>query len=280
MGVSQSISKKIKAFYCHICRRKKPSLSIRYKKKFQEFLKNKSSHQAVTDPILLRFLKEIRIREKKEIELNNNSKPHSSSSSSSSSTSTISSSHQQHKKIETKSSHHHSLKENISSHHHHHQVPAPSQDLNLQASPTKCYGKSNVSGEDIQNFVSAITKLGHDAAQLASDSLITDKNVNMDNESRKKIRKISTSHDNNSKPKNDSDNDDSYSMSVTHRVKKPRNNWENSSQEDSENNIDSDVDGLINDDTEGSNDDSQDDADSDNDTDFSVSSEGMLFVAF
>jgi len=65
VGVSQSISKKIKAFYCHICRRKKLSLSIRYKSKFQEFLKNKSSHHTTTDPILIRFLKEIRKREKK-----------------------------------------------------------------------------------------------------------------------------------------------------------------------------------------------------------------------
>ena len=35
-------------------------------------------------------------------------------------------------------------------------------------SPNKVYGKSNVSGEDFENFFSAITKLGHDAAQLAA----------------------------------------------------------------------------------------------------------------
>jgi len=120
----------------------------------------------------------------------------------------------------------------------------------LQASPTKCYGKSNVSGEDIQNFVSAITKLGYDAAQLATDSSDMDK----------KQRKISTS-----------DNDDSYPFGVTHKVKKPRNHLESSSQDDSET-INSDIDGFINDNTEDSNDDSQDNDDTDNDSDSSDSS--------
>ena len=250
MGVSQSISKKIKAFYCHICRRKKLSLSIRYKSKFQEFLKNKSSHHTTTDPILIRFLKEIRIREKKETELNN-----SRSQTSASSLTTSSSQQQDHKKIDTKLSHQQDPKKVISTQ----QAAASPEDFNLQASPTKCYGKSNVSGEDIQNFVSAITKLGYDAAQLATDSSAMDK----------KPRKISTS-----------DNDDSYSFGVTHKVKKPRNHLESSSQDDSET-IDSDIDGFINDDTEDSNDDSQDNDDTDNDSGSSDSSgEGILPFLF
>ena len=31
-----------------------------------------------------------------------------------------------------------------------------------KSAPTKCYGKTNVSGEDIENFVLAMTKIGTD----------------------------------------------------------------------------------------------------------------------
>lgn len=40
--------------------------------------------------------------------------------------------------------------------------------FNFENSPNRLYGKSNISGEDFENFFSAITKLGLDAAQLAT----------------------------------------------------------------------------------------------------------------
>lgn len=66
MGVTLSLSKKIRTFYCHICRHKKRSLSIKYKSKFQDFLKTyskSSNHNKLTsqDESLIKFLKETRV---------------------------------------------------------------------------------------------------------------------------------------------------------------------------------------------------------------------------
>lgn len=135
VGVSQSLSKKIKAFFCHICRQKKPSLSIRYKSKFEEFIRNKSKLQrSEIDGIYLRFHKENRAREKKEIEL------------------TASKSLNSSKTKEQKSS------------------KSSSSSLSIQNPEKKCYGKSNIPGEDIIDFVSAISKLGHEVGQLNTQS--------------------------------------------------------------------------------------------------------------
>ena len=63
VGVSQSLSKKIKAFFCHVCRVKRPSLAIKYKSKFEEFLKNPSKF-LLSNPgesIYLKFQKEIKV---------------------------------------------------------------------------------------------------------------------------------------------------------------------------------------------------------------------------
>ncbi len=204
MGVTLSLSKKIRTFYCHICRHKKRSLSIKYKSKFQDFLKTyskSSNHNKLTsqDESLIKFLKEtrviiinriciifffikilitkIKIREKKENELNR--KPG--------------------EKVDqtvTKSNHPPSQP-----HNHHHNENKPKQKIkteskqqnpttsstfvetcsssktvsastnsvfNFENTPNRVYGKSNISGEDFENFFSAITKLGHDAAQLAA----------------------------------------------------------------------------------------------------------------
>ena len=47
--------------------------------------------------------------------------------------------------------------------------PSSSSIFSFESSPSKRYGKSkDISGEDIHNFVSAITKLGYDAAQLVA----------------------------------------------------------------------------------------------------------------
>ena len=62
-------------------------------------------------------------------------------------------------------------------------------------SPTKRYGKNNISGEDIENFVTAITKLGYDAAQLAAaarSTQIEPAEFNQVEGAKKKTRKIST----------------------------------------------------------------------------------------
>ncbi len=67
VGVSQSLSKKIRAFYCHICRKKKSSLSIKYKSKFQDFLKLYSkpttnrSKLLNSDESFVKFLKETKV---------------------------------------------------------------------------------------------------------------------------------------------------------------------------------------------------------------------------
>jgi len=45
-----------------MCRRKRPSLSIRYKSKFQEILKNKTGHHSDHDSSAQRFLKEIKVK--------------------------------------------------------------------------------------------------------------------------------------------------------------------------------------------------------------------------
>ena len=61
-----SLSKKIKTFYCHLCRHKKRSLAIKYKSKFQDFLNhfNKTSNQnklANSDESFVKFLKETKV---------------------------------------------------------------------------------------------------------------------------------------------------------------------------------------------------------------------------
>ena len=64
VGVTQSLSKKIKAFYCHLCRQKKSYLTIKYKSQFQDFLKTyKSSNTQPTnlDIVFVKFLKETKV---------------------------------------------------------------------------------------------------------------------------------------------------------------------------------------------------------------------------
>ena len=63
VGVSESLSKKIKAFFCHICRSKNSALSIKYKSKFDEFLKHPMRYLSANpvEGVLLRFQKEIKV---------------------------------------------------------------------------------------------------------------------------------------------------------------------------------------------------------------------------
>ncbi len=55
--------------------------------------------------------------------------------------------------------------------------------FNFDNSPNRVYGKSNISGEDFENFFSAITKLGHDAAQLAAAKAAENNSTFTQNES-------------------------------------------------------------------------------------------------
>ncbi len=52
--------------------------------------------------------------------------------------------------------------------------------------PSKCYGKSNVPGEDILNFVSAISKLGHDS-QMPSTSTAATFDYQQNSERKRKL---------------------------------------------------------------------------------------------
>lgn len=63
--MTQSLSKKIKAFYCHLCRSDKPSLKIKYKSKYNDFSKNLNKQRAQelssTDSTFLKFYKETQV---------------------------------------------------------------------------------------------------------------------------------------------------------------------------------------------------------------------------
>lgn len=63
VGVSESLSKKIEVFFCHVCRFKRPSLNIKYKSKFKDFLRHPSRFLSANpvDDFYLRFQKEIKV---------------------------------------------------------------------------------------------------------------------------------------------------------------------------------------------------------------------------
>jgi len=122
VGVGEEFSNKIKTFYCHICRFKNPKLSIKYKKKFTEA------------EIREKFWKEINQREIKEHELLKKYKDKPSNK----------------RRKDSKESH-----------------PSTVETLETKIDVTKMssssgaqFGKSQVSSEDIENFVSAIAQFG------------------------------------------------------------------------------------------------------------------------
>lgn len=65
VGVSESLSSKIKSFFCHICRNKKPSLTIKYKSKFRDVAKilekNGKFDEANADSSLVKFYRESKV---------------------------------------------------------------------------------------------------------------------------------------------------------------------------------------------------------------------------
>lgn len=128
VGVSQSLSKRIKAYFCPQCRADKKSLKIKYTSKYQELSKSLSREKAQqlasshNDQSYSKFYAETQTRLKKEADLN--------------------------KKAQTKSKRESS--------------PVHEKTAEVKVEQ-KFYGKTNVSGEDIENFMSAINKLNSES---------------------------------------------------------------------------------------------------------------------
>jgi COMPASS component SPP1 len=199
VGVTQSLSKKIKIFYCHLCRQKKSSLKIKYKSQFQEMNKNltkehvRQHENSANGENLVKFFKETQVRKKKESELIKGLNHHSAVDHKSKNTKSTNSA--SHTNLPSSSSSNVNKSINpatntttttttmaspsmppASSFSKPLETTVPASNLTETSSPTisslsinssKCYGKTNVSGEDIANFFSAITKLSCDV-QLAA----------------------------------------------------------------------------------------------------------------
>ena len=211
VGVSKSLSKKIKTFFCHVCRYKssndssanKQQLRIKYKRKFHKLMKvlskcknDDSKRDAILarKKIYARFYKETKSREKIEARLIHQYKKkekkhrrrlHEDKKRNSNS--------KKHKKSKKKS-HNDSCNEQDSINKDVVMVAAALTNMTGRASSSfdallstsECllnmennepelnsisknqhFGKSNVSGEDIENFFSALTKLGSDVIQMS-----------------------------------------------------------------------------------------------------------------
>jgi hypothetical protein len=177
VGVSQSLSKKIKIFFCHICRHKNPSLKIKYKSEFKELGKNLTKeklHSLPTngDSAKAKFYKETQFRLKKESELLKKGHTDSKSSKQASSNplktpnSSQPSKHSKPNQSQTAaaSSNNDATPDllntviSINSS----EPPSISSLFNFEHSSTKLYGKTQIPGEDIENFVSALTRFGYD----------------------------------------------------------------------------------------------------------------------
>ena len=128
VGVSMSLSKRIKAYFCPQCRADKKTLKIKYLSKYQELSKSLSKEKAQqlasthNDQSYNKFYAETQTRLKKEADLN--------------------------RKMPTKPK----------------QESNPVQEKHAEIkTEQKFYGKTNVSGEDIENFMSAINKLNSES---------------------------------------------------------------------------------------------------------------------
>lgn len=142
MGVSESLSSKIKSFFCHICRSKKPSLSIKYKSKYREIArnveKNSKFDESSHDSSSVKFYRESKARLKKEAELLK------SMANTESKHGNISKSDASFKRVRDEAS------TSI-------QARTDTDTNSLDVPSTKYYGKTNIPSEDIANFFSAIT---------------------------------------------------------------------------------------------------------------------------
>lgn len=150
VGVSESLSSKIKSFFCHICRNKKPSLTIKYKSKYRDIArileKNSKFDESNYDSSSVKFYRENKTRLKKEAEL---LKAMGTSSSS------------------VADSKHHGKKSDCSGSKKSKEESRPTdKSMNpLENSTTKFYGKTNIPSEDIANFFSAITIMNQNLPQ-------------------------------------------------------------------------------------------------------------------
>jgi hypothetical protein len=148
--VNQSLSKKIKKFFCHLCRHKKPFLRIKYKSKFQEISKTFSkpgAHKYTgTDISFQKFYKEIQLRLKKEDELI---------------------AELEAKKVHSKPS---GFKKSEPSGSSKKRERSPGKDQDASSLLKTHTGRSSVSGEDIENFVSAMTRINSETATSAAKS--------------------------------------------------------------------------------------------------------------
>jgi len=146
-------------------------------------------------------------------------------------------------------------------------IQSHSADLDITTSdPSKCYGKSNVPGEDILNFVSAISKLGHDA-QTPSTSTATTSDYQQSSERKRKL------FDNNearaSRLITNSDNDESSNDFTTKSSKKNSREINNSESSISDDEEMSDLEEITG--NEEHTDGSLNEADSENDSNFTDS---------
>lgn len=153
VGVSESLSSKIKSFFCHICRNKKPSLTIKYKSKYRDVArileKNGKFDESNYDSSSVKFYRESKTRLKKEAEL--------LKAMGSSSSSAADSKHQHHGKKPDGGG---SKKPKEES-----RTGADTSVNPLESSTTKFYGKTNIPSEDIANFFSAITIMNQNLPQ-------------------------------------------------------------------------------------------------------------------
>lgn len=158
--MTQSLSKKIKAFYCHLCRNEKPKLRIKYKSKYQDLSKHLTKDkahqlsQSNEDESFIKFYKETQARLKKETELLKKSTAQSSQHA-----------HAKPAKSQTTEEHQEKIEKKEIKIEHKQPVTSSIEVKN----ECKYYGRTNVSGEDIENFMSAITKL-NDTSNLVAQN--------------------------------------------------------------------------------------------------------------
>lgn len=210
VGVNQSLSFKVKKFYCHLCRNHNPSLKIKYKSKFQEasetFSKPNAAKYTGSNKSLSRFYDETQARIKKEEELLHKVKSKSTAS---------------RPVIKTEST------ENNEA----------TSLLGLTSNTS--YGKSNVSGEDIENFVQAIARMNTIKTESTFNNdhdYVTHDPVPIANQQPSERRTTKSSSES-----NDSSDSDASTESIDSLSELDSENSESSSSEDSSSSSESTV---------------------------------------